>query len=231
MGEEFREAFANEWRRIVAGLARPAGAFRMLAGLAIFGFLIPWRLGLDFLDVLVLGPYACLSWLFVAPVVAEAFAGAGRGVPGVDARAAFLGRLGAALVYGVLAAMLLTAAGLAIVNLAAAPGRLLLPPARVLAPVTLIGAAGAFAVASASAMTALGARNAAEAKQKSRRAFLLLLVGAVFLTRQYGAGITSQSLGKAAFPLAAGLGALGALFLWVALRRLAPREDGPVFKI
>jgi hypothetical protein len=45
-----------------------------LALIGVFGILLPWWKGVDFLDAVMLSAYACLGILFAAPAAAEAFA-------------------------------------------------------------------------------------------------------------------------------------------------------------
>src|SRR5882724_10463073 len=92
-------------------------AFAMLA----LGILLPWHLGFDFLDAMVLLAYACLPALLVAPVVAESFAGdlERAQVPETpeERRRLLYAKVLTGALYGWISALLCTVTGLTTVNL------------------------------------------------------------------------------------------------------------------
>jgi len=102
-------------------------AFAMLA----LGILLPWHLGFDFLDAMVLLAYACLPALLVAPVVAESFAGdrerAQITATLEERRRLMYAKVAAGALYGWISALLVMIMGLTTVCLWF--GRWILPPA------------------------------------------------------------------------------------------------------
>lgn len=105
----------------------------LVALLAVFGIVLPWWKGRDFLDPVMVGAYACLGGLFAAPAAARAF-----GVTRPASWKSALGRVVKAAAYGEGMALLMLALGIATVNLTRG-GRLRLPELDTLAETGLFG--------------------------------------------------------------------------------------------
>jgi hypothetical protein len=106
------ETLFGEVRNLASRLAGLRSVLLHLALLAAFGVWIPHLKGLDFLDSQVLGAYVCLGLIFAAPATAQAFP------PGYSTsfRQA-TARIFAAVLYGEIVALALTAGGIATVYL------------------------------------------------------------------------------------------------------------------
>lgn len=142
------------------------GIISWVVFVGLFGVLVPWHKGYEFLDPLLLVPYFCLSILFVAPMVSDLVSSdperASRGIT-----------VGLAAGWG--SGLLIVALGLATVN-AAHGHRLLLPAASLLAAAAAISLAGSAAAATASALIALRSPSAASARRILRIGFFSLLL-------------------------------------------------------
>jgi len=141
--------------------------FLHLALIAIFGVLLPYRKGLDFLDPVMISAYSCFGVLFAAPAAALAFA---KGRPQTMKEAAW--RTAKAVGYGegLALAMLLTG----VVTVSVARRRLLLPQLDVLAEAALLGLAGSIALALLAGWMTL--RFSAGAARIGMRAIFLALL-------------------------------------------------------
>jgi len=156
-------------------------AFAMLA----LGILLPWHLGFDFLDAMVLLAYACLPALLVAPVVAESFAGdrerAQITATLQERRRLMYAKVAAGALYGWISALLVMIMGLTTVCLWFA--RWILPPALLAIDLALMSLAVSVSASSISASISVKARSAKHAKRTLRQGFLLLLVLVVYYSR------------------------------------------------
>ncbi len=146
----------------------------ILAVVLVFGVLVPYYKGLEFLDPVVILVYACMSLLFVVPASAEIFA-----TNEVIASAEITARLGMILAYGWGTTVLMLISGIVTVNVTNWHGRMLLPSSALLASALLLSLIATIAVISGTALLArqLGARSA---KSLLRVSFLLLLLLAAF---------------------------------------------------
>ncbi len=203
---------------------------------ALLGIWLPWRMGFEFLDAAVLLLYGLLSTAAAAPAIAAALGSeqerpvldAAREVPEAGALYRAIGRAAA---IGWIEAMAVTAAGLATVNLASWHGRVVLPPAGVLASVAALSLGAALLTASAGARAAIEARSAAAAARELRGRCLLLIVAGLAGVRLlpggwktwFDAQMTPESLVRNA-ALATPALALGSAAIAL---RLARRSRGP----
>ena len=145
----------------------------ILAVVLVFGVLVPYYKGLEFLDPVVILVYACMSLLFVVPASAEIFA-ANESM----ANAEITSRLGMILAYGWGTTLLMLISGIVTVNVTNWHGRMLLPSPALLASAVSLSLIATIAVISGTALLArrLGAGSA---KSLLRISFLiLLLIGA-----------------------------------------------------
>lgn len=142
--------------------------------LAIFGVLLPWQKGLQFLDPVVLTAYACLGGVFAGPAAVQLF----RDVPR-SAREA-VGRVAAALVFGEAIIAILLVLGLVTVRWTH-PGIFPLDAGALIAGVAM-GAALSLAL---SAMAAWVRMTYSESVARSvlRAALFALLIAFVFRSR------------------------------------------------
>lgn len=152
----------------------PRTVFNNILVAALFGGLVPYLKGFEFLDVMLLLPYSMLSLFFVAPMAVDSvFATEGRRVPlrGL-ARAALLGWAGG---------MAVTWMGIATVSWKAQ--RVITPPAAVALALPVLSLLGCVFVAALAAIIAKRAVNQDAAKSRLRIGFLLLLVAILGLPR------------------------------------------------
>jgi len=147
-----------------------------LALIAIFGFLLPQRKGIDFLDPVMISAYACLGVIFAAPAASTAFA---KGRP-QSMKEAFA-RTAKAVGYGEGLALVMLVAGVATVNLSRS-GRLRLPELDTLGESALLGLTATVAVALLAGWMTL--RFSARAARTGVRAVLLLLLLAFLFRSQ-----------------------------------------------
>lgn len=153
-------------------------ALIILAVVLVFGVLVPYYKGLEFLDPLVIVVYACMSLLFVVPASAEIFA------VQPASPAEVISRLGTILAYGWGSSVLMLAAGIVTVNVTNWHGRMLVPKASLLLSALLLGLAASVAVIAGTALLArrVGSRSA---KAFLRIGFLALLLTAAFGFRYF----------------------------------------------
>ncbi|HLJ51482.1 MAG TPA: hypothetical protein VKU01_36000 [Bryobacteraceae bacterium] len=189
----------------------------VLGAIALFGLLLPWYKGLDFLDPRIIFAYACLSAVMAAPASASAFS-----TP--ESRTLERIALIAAFGFGFALASLITA--LATVNLSHWHGNLLLPRTTFLWACVFLSAAAAVAVTTTSAFVAHYV-SAQAIKTAFRFLFLLLIAALVYADRrtpQFLAeamtttGITHIALVGAAVLLALTI----VLIVLLTMRRSAP---------
>jgi hypothetical protein len=148
----------------------------IVALLVVFGIVLPWLKGVDFLDPVMTGAYACLGGLFAAPHAAHAFE---RDRPAAFS-VAIRGALRAAA-FGEGLALTLLAFGILTVNLSR-PGRLRLPELDTLAETGLLGLAMTLAFALGSAWISIRF-SPNTARRISRFVFLALAVGFYYDSR------------------------------------------------
>ena len=145
----------------------------MLAAVAVFGVLVPWYKGIDFLDPRLIVAYACLSAVFVAPAAASAFTASRQ--PALPA-ALLLSAYG----FGFSVVSLLC--GLFLVNILHWHGRLLLPRRTLLVSAMFLSAAAAVCVTATAAF--LSRYLSAHAiKTCFRLAFVIIIVGLILFDR------------------------------------------------
>lgn len=140
----------------------------------LFGFLVPYLKGLEFLDSLLLLAYSALSLFFVAPMVVDSVEAA------PDKRPA-LNRLFRAVAIGWGAGVSIVILGIATVSFQF--GRLVAPPAAIGLSLALLSLLGCLFVAALSAWVAIRLQNPDAAKARLRIGFLLLLVAVLGLPR------------------------------------------------
>jgi hypothetical protein len=181
------EAIASELAALPRRLGGSRGMLVWAFGVAVMGLLLPWQLGYDFVDIQVLLAYAMMVLLFVAPVVADSFAGEPERniVPDDPAirRDLLLGRVAAGVLYGWGSTMLMLALAFVTVNLRLRPAILLLPPATISLSLAVLTLLLAIFAASLAAAIAVRARDARSAKRSLRQGFLLLLVALILYLR------------------------------------------------
>lgn len=152
----------------------PRTVFNNVLVAALFGGLVPYLKGFEFLDVMLLLPYAMLSLFFVAPMVVDAvFATEDRRVP--------LQGLARAAVLGWAGGLAVTWIGIATVSWKA--GRVITPPAAVALALAVLSLLGCLFIAALSAMIAKNALDRDAAKSRLRIGFLLLLVAILGIPR------------------------------------------------
>jgi hypothetical protein len=147
-----------------------------VALIAVFGVLLPWTKGLDFLDPVMTSAYACLGVLFAGPASAEAFA---EKPP--DSMPAALRRVAKAVMYGEGLALAMLIAGVATVS-ATRGRRLRLPDPDVLVQAGLLGLMASTALALLAGWITLRFSHGA-ARRALRFVFLAMLVAFYFWSR------------------------------------------------
>jgi hypothetical protein len=155
-------------------MARPT--LTVLFIVALFGILVPYYKGYDFLDPVLLAAYFCLPVVLVAPLAAGALAGS------ADSVAATVGRALLVALYGWGLGMVIVAAGVITINAANWHGRMLLPGASFLAAGVFFSATATLAAVVVAGLLA-HLFSAATAKTILRLLFLALLVAMVVLAR------------------------------------------------
>jgi len=137
----------------------------------VFGVLLPWRKGIDFLDPVMISAYACLGVLFAGPAAAFRF---GQDRP-QSMKEAFR-RVGQAVAYGEAMAVILLIAGVITVNYSRT--RWEFPQLDVLGEALVFGLASAVALALFAGWMSL--RFSARAARTSLRAIFLIGVVSLF---------------------------------------------------
>lgn len=202
-------------------------------GILLLGVVAPFYLGLGFLDILILMVYACLSWVFVTPLVADSTAGIAfqPELPAAPAGRILTARLLAATLYATLYGLVILTLALSVVNIYNRTGHILLPKTIVLFWVSLVALSGAFCFAALTVRIAVRAKNVEEAKRNSRRIALLFVVLALapskIVPRRVDRVLSyfnSRELHYVAIPLILFLLTIGGLALWWSLRALRPEE-------
>ena len=140
----------------------------------LFGVVVPYVKGIEYLDLFLLLPYSFLSLFFVVPMVVDSvFASPERGVP--------LGALFRSAGMGWFTGVCVLWLGIATVSWRS--GRLVAPPVAVGLSLAVMSLFACVFVAALSAWTANRAPDAATAKGRLRIGFLLLLVAFFALPR------------------------------------------------
>ena len=147
-----------------------------VALIAVFGVLLPWTKGLDFLDPVMTSAYACLGVLFAGPAAAEAFA-----EKRPDSLNAALRRVAKAVIYGEGLAVVMLIAGVATVSISRGR-RLRLPELDVLGEAGLLGLTASTALALIAGWVTLRFSYGA-ARRALRFVFLAMLVAFYFWSR------------------------------------------------
>jgi len=147
-----------------------------VALIAVFGVLLPWTKGLDFLDPVLTAAYACLGILFAGPASAEAFA---ENRP--DSMSAALRRVAKAVIYGEVLAVVMLIAGVVTVSISRGR-RLRLPEIDVLGEAGLLGLMASTALALTAGWITLRFSYGV-ARRALRFVFLAMLVAFYFWSR------------------------------------------------
>jgi hypothetical protein len=176
--ESFSHYMASEGQAFCSrsGLGQSIGNRAFLvhgALIVVFGVLLPYTKGLEFLDPVLSSAYACLGVLFAAPASAQAFAGDRPG-----SMKQILARILVSVVYGESLAIAMLVIGIVTVNVTH-PGRLRLPLLDVLAAASALGLCASLALAAVAAWITL--RFSPEAARRGMRVIFLLLLMAFFL--------------------------------------------------
>lgn len=133
----------------------------------LFGVVVPYVKGIEYLDLFLLLPYSLLSLFFVAPMAVDAvFAAPRRGVP--------LAGLFRAVIVGWLMGVGLLWLGIGTVSLRS--GRLVAPPMAVGLSLAVMSFFASLTVGALAAFVANRTDEASTAKGRLRMAFLLALV-------------------------------------------------------
>ncbi len=207
----------------------------------VFGYVVPARYGIEFLDIYFLLAYVCLPGVFVAPMVADSVLGwrPTSETAGSDPARLYIAQVLAAVIFAWVWGLIVLGVAILIANQNSPIGEFLLPPGAILWNAVLLGTAIALFAASAAGWLALNSKTAAEAKKGSRRVFLLVLLSVVMWMRMGPGGgkraldarlmpgrITSSLLPVTAFCTLAGLAAIR-----FGARRKAEEAEGPLFKL
>ena len=160
--------------------------FNNLLIAALFGVLVPYLKGIEYLDLFLLLPYSFLSLFFVVPLVVDAvFAMPDRGVP--------LGAIYRAVGIGWFTGVGVLWMGIATVSWRS--GRLVTPPMAVGLSLAVLSLFASIFAAALSTWTANRTYDAATAKGRLRIGFLLLLVAFFALPRFLHEDTTAWLLG------------------------------------
>lgn len=145
----------------------PRTLFNNLLVAALFGILVPYLKGIEYLDLLLLLPYSFLSLFFVLPLAVDAvYASPERGVPLVGLfRSAVLGwAFGVAVLW------------MGIATVSWRSGRLVAPPVAVGLSLAVLSLFACIFAAAVAAWMANHTSDASTAKGRLRMGFLILLV-------------------------------------------------------
>lgn len=142
--------------------------------LAVFGIMVPYVKGIEFLDMFILLPYSFLGLFFVIPMSVDA-------VFGSRERKVGLGGLFRAIGVGWFAGICVFWMGIATVSFKA--GRLIAPPVAVGLCLAVLSLLGCVLAGALSAATAVRSANAVSAKGRVRIGYLVVLLFALALPR------------------------------------------------
>ena len=159
-------------------------ALIILAVVIVFGVLVPVYKGFGFLDARILGAYALLALLFVAPASAE------LGATEIQAPvSSLLGKMAIIVAWGWGITVLILGTAIVTLNVLARRGGFLSPPLKFLAAILIFGLTASIAVAMLGA--ALARRfSAVQVKNILRAVFLFVLLAAVFGPRVLPESVT-----------------------------------------
>lgn len=150
----------------------------VLVVVVTFGILVPWYKGFLILDPRILGAYACLALLFVAPATADL----SQEQQSEMTPATLLARIGVIVSYGWAVTVVILITALVTLNLTNRRAGLITPPWGLCAALLVFSLAGSSTVATASAVLARYF-SAAGAKSILRAFFLLVLMVLAFSSR------------------------------------------------
>lgn len=182
----------KEWKELFARQGRfRGGALNFALVLGVFGVFMPWQFGRAWVDSPTMLVYwAWVPLLMVSNVVVDAIAGererhtletllASR----LSDRAIVLGKMTAAVAYGLAVTAGTMVLGLVTVNVLVSRGALLVYPAAALAGGVLLSVLGATLTAALGVLISLHAATVRQAGQLMGVAILLLVFGPVLLIR------------------------------------------------
>ena len=153
-----------------------------LAVLFLFGVIVPWVKGIEFLDLFLLVPYALLSVFYVSPrAVAVAF------VSPIS-----LAALGRTALQGWAIGALILVMGFTTVNVVI--GHLVLPPLPVLLCLLVVSLMACLLTAAVAVRVAMGAATEKAAQSRIRIGFLVLLCAALGIPRALSDEATGEIL-------------------------------------
>lgn len=153
-----------------------------LAVLFLFGVIVPWVKGIEFLDLFLLVPYALLSVFYVSPrAVAVAF------VSPIS-----LAALGRTALQGWAIGALILVMGFTTVNVVI--GHLVLPPLPVLLCLLVLSLMACLLTAAVAVRVAMGAATEKAAQSRIRIGFLVLLCAALGIPRALSDEATGEIL-------------------------------------
>lgn len=141
--------FGQELKRLPSYAGGAASLVNQTLIAGFLGVYLPWRLSFQFLDPLVIIPYALTGLIFASGASVEAFAGDDSSEEGEES--AIRCRVGVVAVGGLGYSSLLTFTGLLVVNARNWHGDLIIPPAPVcvVAPLLSLAASGFMAASAA----------------------------------------------------------------------------------
>jgi hypothetical protein len=182
--------------------------------LIVFGIVLPWWKGIDFLDPVMIGAYCCLGGLFAVPASIRIFENERPPNP----RSALVQTVKAAA-FGEVLALSLVALGIVTVNLSR-PGRLRLPELDSLAAMAVFGLIMALAFATSAGWLAL--RFSGKVARTGARAVFLLLAVAFYYDSRRLPEVALTGVGVSAVLAAF----MGFQLYREAFRRLDPHNSG-----
>lgn len=180
----------KEWKEIVSE-GRGRGKVSVLILVGILGIILPWQIGRTWVESpVVLAYWAWVPMFLVMPVIADSFAGererhtletllASR----LSDRAILLGKVGAAVGYGVGITWLSLLLGLVTLNLAHGEGELLLYSVPMGSGIVGLSLLGAGLAAGAGVLVSLRARTVRQAQQTLSIGIMVLLFVPTFGTQ------------------------------------------------
>ncbi|NLG49749.1 MAG: ABC transporter permease, partial [Chloroflexi bacterium] len=166
----------KEWKELLSWRSsgeRGRGGLSMLIMVAVFGVVLPWQMGTDWVE----SPLALLSWawvpiLLVSSVIAQAFAGERERhtletllSTRLSDKAILLGKILAAVTYAWGLTMVSLIVGLVTINVAFGEGRLILYPVEIAVGGAVLTLLVASTVAAAGTLVSLHASTVRQAQQ------------------------------------------------------------------
>ncbi len=154
-----------------------------LAVLFLFGVIVPWVKGIEFLDLFLLIPYALLSVFYVSPrAVAVAFESP-----------ISLAALGRTALVGWAIGLLILVLGFVTVNVSV--GKRVLPPLPVLLCLVVVSLMACLLTAAVAVRAAIGSAGEEAARSRIRIGFLILLCSVLAIPRLLSDEAMSMVLG------------------------------------